>query len=532
LDFKQKFLQVIAATRVSRLFGDKSAAVKASASDGVLLFDPAANAEAAPPSTLGAKAAGGALWAMLEGAVSQAIALVGFIVIARYSEPRYFGIVAAALALAEGLRLAFIESFAVAMIADRDSDKDDWNAAFWICALGGAVLGLCLWLAAPALAALFKESELAHVLPAIAWTLFVYGLARAPEAWLLRHMRFKPLALRSVLGASAGAMAGIAAAMSGMGLQALILQQVIASAVACAVVWAATRWRPALTFHPERLKRQGKYAAKLSPSSVAYFLSQNLDVLIITAAAGATTSGVYNVAKRVRLATLIVFGGLGRVALTSFAALRDMPDQLAWMVTRAAGVTVLVTGPICVAVSALSPEVVELLFGERWASTAPALSLLMLGVPLFILNDYFEQVILARGRPLWVAPLKGGYIVALTGAVAAASQSGIAAIAAASLTVSVLLLPVTGFCASRLAPISGWGFIRAIGAPLTGCAAMAYAIHLVRPLLGDAPFLFRIAALGAVGLLAYSCVIALFARNSALAAIATLRAAVTRRATN
>src|SRR5690606_30988771 len=119
-----------------------------------------------------------------------------------------------------------------------------FDAGFAYCIASALVLTAALIFAAPALARLFSTPDLAQVLPQLAPLLIVHAASRVQEAQLTIDLQFRTLAIRAVSAALIGGLAGIGAAATGYGVEALVLQQWVTAGVSLVLLWIVCPWRP------------------------------------------------------------------------------------------------------------------------------------------------------------------------------------------------------------------------------------------------------------------------------------------------
>lgn len=139
-------------------------------------------------------------------------------------------------------------------------------------------------------------------------------------------------------------------------------------------------------------------------SSIAAFLYQRVDVLLLGALAGVAVAGEYSAAYRILDGTFLLPTAVVAAFLPSWTARRGRDGT-----TLGASPVVLVL--VCVGVLvgvelALARElIVDLLFGEEYASAAPVLAILALSVPIFYANIALVWIAYSRGREGRVAAL-------------------------------------------------------------------------------------------------------------------------------
>ena len=175
--------------------------------------------------------------------------------------------------------------------------------------------------------------------------------------------------------------------------------------VKLACIAASTRSLvPGIAVRPRLAAPLLRRGAPFYGSAIAAVLYQRVDVLLLGALAGVAVTGEYAAAYRILDGTFLLPVAVVAAFLPSWTARRGRGD-------RAAGAGPVVLALVCVGVLvgvelALARElIVDLLFGEEYASAAPVLAILALSVPIFYANIALVWVAYARGRERRVATL-------------------------------------------------------------------------------------------------------------------------------
>jgi O-antigen/teichoic acid export membrane protein len=175
--------------------------------------------------------------------------------------------------------------------------------------------------------------------------------------------------------------------------------------VKLACIAASTRSLvPGIAVRPRLAGPLLRRGAPFYGSAIAAFLYQRVDVLLLGALAGVAVAGEYAAAYRILDGTFLLPTAVVAAFLPSWTARRDRDGKT----LRAGPVVVML---VCVGVLvgvelALGRElIVDLLFGDEYASAAPVLAILALSVPIFYANIALVWIAYARRREGRVATL-------------------------------------------------------------------------------------------------------------------------------
>lgn len=452
----------------------------------------------------------GVFWTAIQSIGVRVFSLLVFIVLARLLTPSDFGLLAMAgvfVVLGDAL---VAQGFGAAITQREKLEPEHESTAFWTNMLLGLALGALLWAGAPSIAALYGQDELSDVIRWLSPVVPLRGAVAVPVGLLQRRFRFRALAIRSVLAAVLGGIAGMAAAFSGWGVYALVVQQLVGASLDLLVVWSAAGWWPRLAFSMRHLKDLIGYSSYLLGSGLLGLLSRRGDDFLIGIVLGDIALGIYAVAYRGLQILEQVLAKTGTVvAFTAFSRLQDQPERMReafYESTRAASV---ITMPVFVGVSILAPFAVPLVFGEQYVQSGQVLQVLALIGVLHGVSYFDYAVYNGVGRPDLVLKLLAVNTVANVALFFIVARWGIVAVAAAYVARAYLLLPLNLVALRVAIGVSPRRYFLNFMPALGACLAMAVAIGLVSLFgLGD---LSRLLVSIAVGGAAYLIILRLLA---------------------
>jgi O-antigen/teichoic acid export membrane protein len=477
--------------------------------------------------TLMKRSLSGVAWSVAGGYGAQFLMLAMFIFISRLVGPEAFGVVAVAIGVVELCRAFTTEGAAAMLTAQATFDEESYNAGFaW--ALGSTIVTcITLILCTPWLADVFGMPGLGGVMPQIALLLVFYGLSRLQEARLTQEMRFRALAGRTVLAALIGGGVGIVAAIAGLGVQALIYQQLVAASISAALLWRACHWRPRFTFSSERFYAVVRGSFTLAPAGLVTSLCALGDGLAVGIFSGPLAAGIYNLGKRVRTAMVLgLSSALDRVSLPAFAQLRGAPAHLTAAVEQAVSISALTVFPIFFGLAGISPEMVAIALGPEWAGASVPIAILLIAGAIAIATSYCENVLLVFERRRSIVALRLYFLGALLVGIALFGRQGPTAIAAVTLVATIVQNLAAVAAVRRSGDILFPRYLSSILLPLALNATMIGALWLLRQFTSiadlDAPA--RIIVLILTGLTFYASATWLFARTEIRSAYLAARA--------
>lgn len=461
------------------------------------------------------KVAKGAAWITIEMLAVQLCSFLVFAVTAHYVEPHDFGLMSICFLAIQTLQVLIIYTIPNVVARKRKPSAIDFTTTFW-CVLGSSLIGFALlWTYAGAIEGLFGAPGLKPVLQAMSVILAFSGLSQTHEAWMRKHFQFRPMAFRGVAGAVAGGVVGCLLAMKGYGINALVIQQVTTGIVSLALLWMVCPWRPTIGISKETLREIKDYQAKVVANNIITMVNQNADTFLVAYVFGPVSAGLYAVAKRVRLALQMVVGTpLRGVTLAGLAELQDDKRKLhAGMVTSLKLLFAL-CGPVFVGTSAIAPEMIQLMFGAKWAAAAPALELLALGGFALILLQFCEYVFILRHKLLWSSYLSGLYTCLIVAAVFVCFRLGITQVALPFVAPYLIVFPVAAMMISRVVPVTGREWAQIVLPPVAAAAAMFMGVRELGEGLAQVQPILKVLLMAVEGGAIYGAVLWLFWRDT------------------
>jgi O-antigen/teichoic acid export membrane protein len=390
------------------------------------------------------KASRGVAWTTVDAVGTRLITTVIFILLARLLEPAAFGLVALSLVFIALMRLLVDQGFGAAIVQRKDLTKAHLDTAFWTSVLTGLVLAGALALAAHPLSALLGQRELAPVLQALSLVV-VFGAPSSTAAAVLRRgFGFRSLAYRKLASALIGGVAGLAAALTGFGVWALVVQALVQAAVSTLMLWTVTPYRPGLQLSRTHFSELFTFSNKVIGISIVNFLSKRSDDLLIGSVLGPTALGLYSVAYRLlTIMTEVLTLTIEHVAFSTFSKLQSELARLRRAYQMALRTSAAITAPAYLTMAVLAPDVIVTFFGEQWRQSIPVMQLLALGGFAQALVGSSNTLLLSVGKVKTVLHISTAIAVANVVGFLIAVRFGILAVALAFALRAFLLAPLS-----------------------------------------------------------------------------------------
>lgn len=451
------------------------------------------------------RATKGVTWSLVETSGAELFGLGIFLVLSRQLAPEAFGLVALANVVIDFSRRFVDQGFSEAVVQRGELDQEHLDTAFWTGLATGALLALALVAGAEPLARAFGEPALAPVLRWLSLGFVIRGLSSTQQALLVRGLRFKQLAVRTLIAQVAAGVVALSMVFTGFGVWSLVGQSLAAGVFGVITLWSVASWRPGLAFRWHHFRQLWSFGINIVGFKLLNALSGRIDALLIGSVLGTAALGYYSAAGRIFHAlNKGLTGMMNAVAFPVFSRIQSEPERMRRAFYEATQLASLVTLPAFLGLFAIAPDAVPWAFGAQWEPSVPVTRVLaFLGI-IQTLSFFNGSVLKAVGKPSWRLGIATLQTACSSVAILAVVHRGITAVAVASVTAAFLLFPVGVYAVRRYIAIEPLVYVRQFVGPLAASVLCAAAAFGVRHGLADFAPSLRIAFACGAGALAYA----------------------------
>lgn len=341
----------------------------------------------------------GLFWKFGERLLTQGVAFVISVVLARILAPEDYGTIALVNVFISLASVFITSGFATALIQKKDADSTDFSTIFF-CSLGcSALIYAVLYLAAPFVAAFYGVPVLKSVLQVYALQIPLSVYHSVQVAYVSRHMQFKKAFVSSGITCVLSGVVGIAMALAGKGVWALIAQSMSSTVINTVIMMRLIPWRPEWKFSAPSAKKMMQYGSRLLAADLSGTFFNEIRSLIVGKLYTSADLAYYNKGHQVpHMLTGNLINVLQSVMFPAMANHSDDLPQLKQLVRRSMRVMAYVMLPCMVGLSAVMEPLILLLFTEKWAETIPYGQLLSIGLGFSLLGSFSLQTMKAIGR--------------------------------------------------------------------------------------------------------------------------------------
>ena len=454
----------------------------------------------------------GVAWKGLSAIVLQLSRMTTAVILARLLSPRDYGLAGMVLVFSSLVLIFSDMALGAALVQRRRLTEADRSTVYWTSAAMGAVFTVGGVALSGPIADFYGEPSVQPLLAAFSLTFVVTALASTQAALLNREMDFRALELRQMAAYAAGAVVGIAVAVSGGGAWAIIWQQITIAITSTVLLTIFSPWRPKLVYSVASLRRLAGFSLRVFGTRLLFYLNRNLDNVLIGRFLGPRALGAYALSYNVMLMPFSnIASPIQEVLFPAFSRIQDEPGRIAsaWLrVNRLVGA---ISIPALVGLVIVAPDFVPVLLGDQWAAAVPVIQILCWVGLLQSLQRLNSSILEARNR---TGDLLRYAVIVFTASVAAfvgGLHWGIVGVATAYAISSSIVEPYYTWLTGRAIGVRLREFVSGLRGVIEATVAMAAAVVLVRTaLLGtDVAVALRLVLCILVGVVVYLPVVAL-----------------------
>jgi len=368
-----------------------------------------------------------------------------------------------------------------------------------------------IFLCAPVAAAFFAEPRLTPIVRVLSLCFVGMAFSVVPQALVARALQFDRKARIEVLTAVVSSAIGLALALAGWGVWALVggvLALHLVRAVAFQVV------QPCLFLpvpRPAELRGSLRFSGWITLDRILWFGYSNIDVAIAGRALGGALVGVYTVAAS--LATLPldkVMSVVNEISLSAFSRMQGDPQRIRQGVVASLQSVSLLAFPISFGMALVAPDLVEIFLGSQWLAAIIPLQILCLICPFRALGVLLAPALFGTGHARLVVENNAITVGCVALALLIGVQWGVAGLCAGWVAG---YLP--SFCIAMrrtliALEVPAGPVVRAITFAVAASLAMAVTVLGARGLVAPLTPLLELASLIAIGAALYALVVAVF----------------------
>jgi len=241
-------------------------------------------------------------------------------------------------------------------------------------------MGMCLVIYAllfalsPLIAAFYRNPQLTPLMRVLGLTIVISGFKNIQQAYVSKNLMFKKFFFSTLGGTIAAAVVGITLAYHGYGAWAIVIQQVVNTAIDTLILFITVKWRPHLQFSFSRFKGLFRYGWKLLVSSLLDTIYSDLRQLIIGKLYTSSDLAYYNKGKQFpHFVINNVNSAIDSVLLPVMSTAQDDRSSLKSMTRHSIKTSTYIMAPMMMGMAFTADAFIPLLLTDKWSPCIPYL---------------------------------------------------------------------------------------------------------------------------------------------------------------
>lgn len=227
------------------------------------------------------KMLGALTWASVDRFGQQAVQIIIGMILARLLTPDDFGLIGLIMIFVALSTVLVDSGFSQALLRKKNADELDYNSVFYFNITVSILVYLILFFLAPHIAIFFNEPQLTKICRVIFIAIFFNALYLIPIAKMLRVLDFKNGAKINLFSVTCSGIIGVILAYNGIGVWALVAQQVLFHFFRMISLHFFVKWRPKLIFSFKVIRDFWTFSMNLLGTSVLNVVFNNMYFLIL-----------------------------------------------------------------------------------------------------------------------------------------------------------------------------------------------------------------------------------------------------------
>jgi O-antigen/teichoic acid export membrane protein len=318
------------------------------------------------------KIVSGAFWKFGERIIAQGVSFIVSLVLARLLTPDDYGAVAVVNIFIEIANVILISGLNTALIQKKDITQEETSTIFYCSAILSVVLYVVMFFAAPLIASVYQLPILIPVIRVFSLRLPMSALQSVQAALLSRNMDFKKYFFSTIGGTAVSAVVGIAMAIAGCGVWALVAQTLTGTLIGAIILCFTVRWRPSWYFSLKTAKPLLSYGWKIMAVDLMGTVFNNLSSMLIGVRYTSADLAYYTKGKQVPyLIRNNIYNTILGVLFPAMARVGDDNNGMKNLASKSISTLAYVIFPMMAGMIAVSDRMVVFLYTQKWSPMVP-----------------------------------------------------------------------------------------------------------------------------------------------------------------
>ena len=341
----------------------------------------------------------GTIWSGIDNVVQFGVTFVVSIVLARLLSPDDYGLIGIITIFTAVCTVIINGGFTTALIRKKDATDDDYNTAFIVNLVLSLLLYAVIFLCSPLIADFFRREELVALTQVSSLGMVVGALALVQQTRLTKRIDFKTQAKITLVASVCSGVVGIAMAVIGFGVWALVGQTLSSQMLRTVLLWFYNKWMPKFRFSKISFHELFGFGWKMMVSQILDTVWKELYQVVVGKFYTPATLGQYTRSKQFSsLFSSNLTSVIQRVTYPVLSNIQDDNERMVSAYRRIIKVTMFVTAVCMFFLGAISEPLLYCLIGPKWHEAAVYLPLICITGSTYPLHAINLNMLQVQGR--------------------------------------------------------------------------------------------------------------------------------------
>ncbi len=341
----------------------------------------------------------GVSWSFVDSISSQGITFLVGLILARLLTPDDYGLIGIITIFISVFNSIVDSGFSNALIRKNDATDKDYNTVFVSNMVISLILCLILYFCSSLIADFFGRPQLDALLKVMSCIVIINAFAIIQRTLLVKRIDFKTQTKISLISSITSGVIGVVMAFKGLGVWAIVGQQISRQLLNTIFLWVYAKWYPKLQFSLESFKELFGFGWKLLVSGLIDTVWREIYQVVIGKCYSPATLGQYTRAQQFgSIFSLNLNAVIQRVSYPVLSSIQDDRVRLKAGYKRIIKITMLVTFTLMLGMAGAAEPMVRALVGDQWLEAVPFLQIICFQMMLYPLHCLNLNMLQVQGR--------------------------------------------------------------------------------------------------------------------------------------
>lgn len=341
----------------------------------------------------------GFLWSFVLQSSSVGVQFLSTIILSRFLSPEDYGILAAVSIFIAIGDMIVDSGMGGSLIKKSNVHEVDFSTLFMYNFFISLLIYAIMYFSASKIEEFYSSYYgLKRIIQCLSVVIIIHALSIVQRIKLMKALRFKDLAVVTVVANLLGLLVAIIIALYLKNVWALVFQQITTAIFLSVFYFIQNRYVPSFKFSVQSFKEQFRWGINLLLANTLRTINDNIYSSIIAKVSSPILAGYY--VQAVRMKNLPVSVMTQVVDKAAFPILSQYSDlqELKNVIKRLNRVVLLIVLSILLLTAYLSKSIIYILLGEQWIAASWSLSILMYASIFICIQALYRNILKSLGK--------------------------------------------------------------------------------------------------------------------------------------